>query len=93
MSGRVRRVEHLERCTVSPSEDEWRQARPTHAADDDALAAVSLHEARELCRTLEHAQRLVEPAEPVRLVASRPDCRVTLPDPLEQLPGIEVRQC
>ena len=89
----MRRVEHLERRAVGPPEDERSKARASHPADDDALAPVGLHEARELRRALEHAQRLVEPAQPVRLVVPRPDCRVTLPDPLEQLPGVELRQC
>ena len=91
-SSRVRRVEYLERRAVRPSEDQRREARAAHPADDDALAPVSLHQARELCRALEHAQRLVEPPEPVRLVASRPDCRVTLPDPLEKLARVQIRQ-
>ena len=79
---RMRRVEHLERRPVEAAEDERREARAAHPADDDTAEAPALAERLELGDPLAHPQRLVEPAEPVRLVAPRPDGRVALPDPL-----------
>ena len=78
----MRRVEHLERRAVVLSEDERREARAAHAADDDPRDVRALAERLELVDPLAHAQRLVEPAQPVRFVATRPDGRVALPDPL-----------
>jgi hypothetical protein len=89
---RMRRVEHVESRPGQPADHERSEARSSHAADDDSLSAVRHDEAIELLRPLTHPQRLVEPPQPVRLVVSRPDRRVSLPDPLEKLPGVELRQ-
>ena len=88
----MRGVEHLQRRSCQASDHERSEARSSHPADDDSLTAMRFDKAIELLRPLSHPQRLVEPPQPLRLVAPRPDCRVTLPDPFEQLAGIELRQ-
>ena len=88
----MRGIEHLQLHFRQTPDHVRREARSSHPADDDSLAAVRLDEAVELLRALTHPQRLVEPPKPLRLVVPRPDCRVTLPDPFEQLAGIELRQ-
>ena len=90
--GRMRGIEHLQRRSRQPPDHERGEARSSHSTDDDSLPAVRLDKAIELLPALTHPQRLVEPPQPLRLVVPRPDCRVTLPDPFEQLAGIELRQ-
>ena len=80
------RVEHVQ--TGDPeraANDLGAEARAAHAEEDD-IVEVTI-EPLELLEALEHAPRLVEPAEPVRLVAPGPDGRVPGPDPVDQLDG------
>jgi hypothetical protein len=87
--GRMRRVEHVEALDAEgPTEHLGREARAPHAEQDDRIEPLvgdGVGEGLELGDTLAHATRLVEPAEPLRLVGARPERRVALPDPVDQL--------
>ena len=52
-------------------------------------SSKSRGERLQLVDPLEHPPGLVEPAEPVRLVGSRPDRRVARPDAVDDLDGLE----
>src|SRR6266852_947680 len=65
---------------------ERRAAHPEHDEVVDRTRGDNLvRELEHLVELLLHAKRLVEPAEPLRLVAAGPDGRVALPDPLDEI--------
>ncbi len=83
----VRRLEHVEVLGAEqPAQHLGRETRAAHAEEHDVLVAGrELGCAREVVALLAHALRLVEPAEPPRLVRSGPDGRIPRPDPLDQV--------
>src|SRR5205823_285397 len=79
---RMRRVENLERARLERlREHVRREARAAHAEEDECVD----HPGRG--HVLDEAQEVLEPAEPLRLVAAGPERRVAGPDPLDQLCG------
>src|SRR5207248_5546411 len=67
--------------------------RAAHAEEDDRVDVVvcdGVGEGLELGDPFAHAARLVEPAEPLRLVGAGPDGRVPFPDPVDQLATVRV---
>src|SRR5713101_7579348 len=85
----MRRVENLEALDPEGAADHLRrEARTAHAEQDDRVEVVvrdGVGERLELDDPFAHAARLVEPAEPLRLVGAGPNGRVSLPDPVDQL--------
>jgi hypothetical protein len=75
----VRRVEDVEVLGAEPHHLR-REARAAHAEQDDLVGVDAGGELHELVDPLPHARRLVEPAEPLRLVTPGPDRGVALPD-------------
>ena len=88
----MRRVEDVEALDPERAADHLRrEARAAHAEQDDRVDVVvgdGIGERLELGDSFAHAARLVEPAEPLRLVAAGPDGRVPFPDPVDQLSAI-----
>src|SRR5688500_3047383 len=85
---RVRGVERLERVDAEEALHHLRrEARTTHPEQAHAVELDSREQLDELVHTLVHAKRLVEPAEPLRLVTAGPDARVAAPDPVDELRG------
>src|SRR5262249_55422368 len=85
---RVRRVEHVEAFGAErPAQHFRREARAAHAEQDERVDLAGrgdvLGELLELAQPFADPPRLVEPAEPLGLVAARPERRVPLPDPLD----------
>ena len=66
-----------------------RERRAAHAEHDDVVDRARrddvVREREHVVELLQHALRLVEPAEPLRLVAAGPDGRVARPDPLDDV--------
>src|SRR5204862_2952681 len=62
------------------------ERRAAHPAEDDVVDFLvqRLGEASDVAEPLLDMQRLVEPAEPLRLVAAGPYGRVTLPDSFDE---------
>ena len=89
--GGMRRVEDPDVLRAERAPDDLGcEARAAHPADDDlprGRPAALLRELEELGHALPHPARLVEPAEPLRLVGARPDGGVAGPDPLDELGG------
>ena len=87
--GGMRRVEHVEAGRVERAPQHLgREARAAHPEQDDGVDPVGgdlLGERGELGHALAHAARLVEPAEPPRLVGAGPRRRVALPDPVDEV--------
>ena len=86
-------VENLEALRAERAPQHLRgEARAAHPEEDDVREAGRLRGERdELGQTLLHAQRLVEPAEPLRLVATGPEGRVACPEALDQLGALDRR--
>ena len=87
---RVRRVEHVEALGAEGAlEHLGREARAAHPEQDEgvdlARRADLLDEALQVAEPAAHPHRLVQPAEPLRLVIAGPERRVTLPDPRDEL--------
>src|SRR5581483_1177196 len=86
---RMRRVEDVEALDAErPAKHLRGETRPAHAEQDDrvdVLVGERVGEALELTDPLCHEARLVEPTEPLRLVPSRPDGRIALPDSVDEL--------
>jgi hypothetical protein len=61
------------------------EARATHPEQDDVVDVDPRRELHQLVDALPHTGRLVQPAEPMCFVVSRPDRRVALPDAFDQL--------
>src|SRR4051794_7345462 len=87
--GRMRGVEDVEALDAErPPQHLRREARAAHTEEDDGIApfgGTPLGEGFEGLPLLSDAARLVEPAEPLRLVGSRPYGRIALPDSPDQL--------
>ena len=83
----MRRVEDVEALRAEEATQHFRrEARAAHAEQHDiAIARGGLRGSREVFSLLAHPLRLVEPAEPARLVPARPDGRVPRPDPLDDV--------
>ena len=86
---RMGRVEHVEALYPErPPQHLGREARAAHSEQDDGVEPLLVDcvgERLELPGPLRHPARLVEPAQPLRLVGAAPDGRVALPDPVDQL--------
>ena len=83
----MRRVEDVEPVDVEAAAQHLGgERRAAHPAEDDGVDLVveRLGDAADVLELLLDVQRLVEPAEPVRFVASGPDRGVPFPDPLDQ---------
>jgi hypothetical protein len=92
---RMRCVEHVETRGAEPAPEHLgRERRAPHPEEHHVvdLGGDAAGELRDLPHALAHSQRLVEPAEPVGLVAARPDGRVALPGPFDDLCGGDLRQ-
>jgi hypothetical protein len=88
---RVRRVEHVERLDAErPPQHLGSERRAAHPAQDHVvdLAVQRLREASDVTQPLGDVQRLVEPAEPLRLVAPGPRRGIPLPNALDQPLGV-----
>ena len=84
---RVRRVEDVEPVDREAAPQHLRgERRAAHPAQDDVvhLLLEVFCQADDAAEPLLDVERLVEPAEPVRLVAAGPRRRVALPDALDQ---------
>src|SRR5206468_3523128 len=89
---RMRRVEDVEALDAeAAAEHLGREARAAHTEQDDVIEVAV--ETLQLVEPLEHPPRLVEPAEPARLVASGPDRGVARPDAVDQLDGFQRAHC
>src|SRR5581483_10569905 len=80
---RVRRVEDVERLLAKRAPQHLRrERRAAHAEEHDRVDPVDdrVRELQQQVDVLAHAPRLVEPAEPSRLVCARPERRVARPD-------------
>ena len=68
-----------------------REARAAHPEQDEGVDLPGrgelLDEALQVAEPAAHPHRLVQPAEPLRLVVAGPERRVALPDPLDELGG------
>ena len=68
-----------------------RERRAAHAEHDHVVDRARrddlVRELEHLVQLLQHPLRLVEPAEPLRLVGAGPDGRVARPDPLDDVRG------
>ena len=62
---------------------------PIPSRTTSSTSVGGLGQLAQLVEPLAHPQRLVEPAEPLRLVRAGPDGRVALPDPLDELAGLD----
>ncbi len=86
---RVRRVEDVERGGAErPPQHLGGEARAAHPEQDDRVEPLlrdRVREGRQLPDPLAHLPRLVQPAEPLRLVGAGPDGGVALPDPVDEL--------
>ena len=89
---RVRRVEDVEPVGAEREAHHLgRERRAAHAEHDDVVDRAGrddlVRELEHLVELLQHPLRLVEPAEPLRLVGAGPDGRVARPDPLDDVRG------
>src|SRR2546421_8128744 len=83
----MRRVEDVEPVGAEAAPQYLRrERRAAHPTQDDVvdLSVERLCEAADVVELLLNVQRLVEPAEPLRLVAAGPRRGVALPDALDQ---------
>ena len=90
---RVRGVENVEAVGAGGLPQHLgSEARPAHPQEHGGVerAAHVLGEGLDLGQQLQHALRLVEPAEPAVLVRPRPERRVPRPDPLDELGRVHV---
>src|SRR5262249_7743470 len=88
---RMRRVEDVEPVDAEAAPQHLRrERRAAHPAQDDVVDFVAerLGETANVVELLLDAQRLVEPAEPLRLAAVRPDGGIPLRDPPDQALGV-----
>ena len=85
---RVRRVEHVQVVQAErPFQHLWCERRAAHPEQDERVEprARRLRELDDVAGPLQHALRLVEPAQPPILVGAGPDRRVASPDPLDEV--------
>jgi hypothetical protein len=83
---RVGRVEDVEVLGLEQAPHHFGgETRSAHPEQDDVLDLDAGGVLHQLVDTLAHPRRLVQPAEPLRLVGARPDRRIAFPDPLDQL--------
>ena len=86
----MRRVEDVEALGAERAAHHLgRERRAAHAEHDDVVDRARrdhlVRELEHLVQLLQHPLRLVEPAEPLRLVGAGPDGRVARPDPLDDI--------
>jgi hypothetical protein len=88
---RMRRVEDVKPVDAErPAQHLGRERGAAHPAQDDVVDLVvqRLREAADVTELLGDVQGLVEPAEPLRLVASGPRRGIPLPDAFDQPLGV-----
>ena len=95
---RMRGVEHLEAARVERALDHLgRKARTAHPEQDEGVddpgRGQILDELEQVAHAAAHAHRLVQPAEPLRLVVAGPERRVAGPDALDHLCGGDGAHC